>query len=203
MMDIREIRNSGMLELYVVGDLTDEEMALVEAGINASPELKEEVVEIERSFEQYALANAIAPDATIKPMLCALVDYMTRLENGEKVLYVPSLIEESKGSDFDKWLDRDDMQEPDEYESMHGKIIGASDEKTTLIVWLKHGAPDETHTDELEKFLILEGTCNITIGDKVHSLVAGDYLSIPLFINHRVEVTSSTRCKVILERAAA
>jgi len=32
---------------------------------------------------------------------------------------------------------------------------------------------------------------------------AGDYISIPLHITHRVDVTSQSSCKVILERTAA
>jgi mannose-6-phosphate isomerase-like protein (cupin superfamily) len=55
----------------------------------------------------------------------------------------------------------------------------------------------------MEHFLIVEGTCDITIGDKVHHLVPGDYLSIPLYIDHDVKVTSITPCKVILQRVAA
>ena len=202
-MTVEELKISGMLELYVIGDMDANAMSDIEAKISESFILKEEVRVIEESLEQFAMGNAIPPDPTLKPMLLAVVDYTTRLENGEAPTDPPSLHDGSKISDYREWLERDDMQEPDSYESMHGKIIGSNEERTTLIVWLKDGAPDETHTDELEKFLIVEGTCDITIGDNVHSLKAGDYLSIPLFINHRVEVTSTNRCKVILERAAA
>lgn len=203
MKSIEEIIESGLLELYVIGDLSDQEYAFVESKINESELLKREVREIEIALEQYAFANEMTPDPTLKPMMLAVVNYTTRLEDGEAPQDPPSLHEGSSIQDFKEWLDRPDLQEPNEYESMHGKIIGSNDKKTTLIVWLKDGAPDETHTDELEKFLIIEGTCDITIGSKVHSLKAGDYLAIPLHINHNVKVTSTTRCKVILERAAA
>ncbi len=59
------------------------------------------------------------------------------------------------------------------------------------------------HTHELEKFLILEGTCDITIEDEVYSLKAGDFLSIPLYNKHDVKVTSLNPCKAILQRIAA
>lgn len=203
MKSVEQILASGLLELYVIGDLSDQDSSLVEAKLIEFPALKKELHNIELSLEQYAFANAVEPDPTLKGMTIAVANYTTRLESGEAAVNPPSLHEGSKISDFEQWLDRPNMQEPEEYDSMYGRIIGSNEEKTTLIVWLKDGAPDETHTDELEKFLIVEGTCDITIGDKVHSLKAGDFLSIPLHINHNVRVTSTTRCKVILERAAA
>lgn len=200
---MEEIIESGLLELYVIGDLSASETSLIEGKMIEFPALKKELRAIEESFEQYAFANAIEPDPTLKGMTLAIANYTSRLENGEAIVNPPALHEGSTISEFAEWLDRPNMQEPEAYDSMYGRIIGSNEEKTTLIVWLKDGAPDETHTDELEKFLVVEGTCDITIGDKVHSLKASDYLAIPLHINHNVRVTSTTRCKVILERAAA
>lgn len=202
-MSIEKIRESGLLELYIIGDLEEVEVKLVEDTIEKYPILKQDLQEIEITLERYALQHAIEPPATVKPMMFAVLDYTQRMEAGEAPSSPPALHRGSKISDFSEWLDREDLQEADDYDAMHGKIIGASEERTTLIVWLRYGAPDEVHTDEIEKFLVVEGTCNITIGDTVHSLRAGDNLAIPLFINHRVEVTSSFPCKVILERAAA
>jgi mannose-6-phosphate isomerase-like protein (cupin superfamily) len=64
-------------------------------------------------------------------------------------------------------------------------------------------APQELHHDEHEKFLIVEGSCTISVEDKSYDLVAGDFLQIPLHKKHHVTVTSSIPCKVILQRAAA
>lgn len=202
-MSLEQIKESGLLESYVIGDLSDAELKEVELALVAYPILKDELAEIEAALETYALAHAIEPPAAEKPMLFAVLNYSQRLQAGESSDDPPLLHAESKAIEFSQWLNRKDLQEPESYDSMHGYIIGASEEKTTLIVWLKDGAPDETHTDELETFLILEGTCNITIGDTVNSLKAGDVLTIPLHINHRVEVTSDVPCKIILERKAA
>ena len=48
----------------------------------------------------------------------------------------------------------------------------------------------------------MEGTCTITIEDEIHQLVPGNVLSIPLYKNHTVVVTSEIPCKVILQRIA-
>jgi len=202
-MSIDELKSSGLLELYVIGDVTESEKIIVNKAIADFPSLKQEVSEIEKALEAYAQYHAKPVCATTKPMLLATLDYTERINKGEQSISLPSLGPTSKISDFSKWLERPDFQEPQEYGDMHGKIISADDQRTTMVVWLKYGAPDEIHSDELEKFLVLEGTCDIIIGDHKHSLTAGDYLSIPLHIKHRVEVTSDSACKVILERAAA
>ena len=92
---------------------------------------------------------------------------------------------------------------PDNFKDFHAKIIGYTPEMVTAIVWIRNMAPHEVHDDEFEKFLILEGTCDITIGDKVHKMASGDSLSIPLHIDHFVTVTSDIPCKAILQRIAA
>jgi len=203
MLSNKEIRETGLLELYAIGALSNAESEEVLAVINNDPNLLIELKEIEYALAQYAQAYRIDADPTTKPMLLAQANYMERLSLGEKPTNPPLILKDSKVIDYSEWLDREDLQKPDEFAGMHGYIIGASVEKTTLIVWLEHGAPDETHTDELESFLIVEGTCNIVVGHTNNSLGPGDVFTIPLHIIHRVEVTSSFPCKIILERKAA
>jgi len=88
-------------------------------------------------------------------------------------------------------------------EDVFARIIGYTEKAITAIVWLKEMAPQEVHDDEHERFLILEGTCDIVVGNNIHQLVPGDYFAIPLHSNHHIKVTSSIPCKVILQRVAA
>ncbi len=200
-MDIAKIRNEALLERYIIGDVNPQEIQLVEQALHELPELKTELQEIEHSYMLYAQANAIEPDPTTKPFLMTFLNYTERLKAGEAPSFPPALNENSKIEDYKAWLDRSDLKEPAEYDAMYGHIIGHTEERTNLIVWLRYGAPDETHTDEQEKFLIIEGSCTITFDDKEqHHLKPGDYLAIPLHVSHRIEVTSDVPCKVILER---
>jgi anti-sigma-K factor RskA len=52
---------SGILELYVLGQLTAQEQAEVEAMAVQYPEVKQEIDAIEHAMEQYALAQAVHP----------------------------------------------------------------------------------------------------------------------------------------------
>lgn len=61
MEDIKAYIESGILELYVLGDVTPEERAQVEAMAQKHPAIKAELDEIGRSLELYAEENAVEP----------------------------------------------------------------------------------------------------------------------------------------------
>lgn len=203
MKDVKTYIESGILESYLLGSLSDAEQNEVLEMIANHPEIQEEIEAISFALEAVAFENAVPPDPTLKPFLMATIDFTERMESGEIPGNPPALHENSKISDYSEWLDRPDMVLKNELEDVYAKIIGYTPEQITAIVWIKEMAPEEIHTNEFERFLIVEGTCDIQIGQNVHHLKPGDYLSIPLYENHFVTVTSPTPCKVILQRVAA
>jgi mannose-6-phosphate isomerase-like protein (cupin superfamily) len=202
-MDIKEFIASGILEMYVLGQATEMECQAVEELSLVHPEIKTELNTIEMALEQQDFQNAVTPHATVKPSIHSVIDYVERLEAGEPMTFPPILNENSKIEDFHEWLNRADMQPPHAFENIFGKIIGATAEVTTLIIWIKKLAPEEVHNTEHEKFLILEGTCTIRVGTTNNYFKAGDYFQIPLHMDHEVIVTSDIPCKVIMQRVAA
>lgn len=193
---------SGLLEQYVLGLTSPEQSIEVEQRAAADAAIREEIDAISEAMEAYAVAHAIIPDPIIKPFLLATIDYTERLKSGESSTVPPMLNENSTIEDFAPWLNRDDMIASGT-ENIHAKIIGYTAEAITAIIWIKDFAPPEVHDHEIEKFFIVEGTCDIIVGETVHQLAAGDYFQIPLYINHLVKVTSSIPCKIILQRMAA
>ena len=202
MLSSKEYIESGILELYILGITSEDETKAVEMMASSDPAVKQEIVLISASLESYAMANAIDPNPIIRPFLLATIDYTERLKDGEPVSVPPLLNENSQVAHFDSWLNRSDMVASDT-DSVYAKIIGYTPEAITAIVWLKDYAPHEVHDNEYERFLIIEGTCDIIVEDQVNQLVPGDYFAIPLHKNHLVKVTSSIPCKVILQRVAA
>lgn len=194
---------SGILELYVMGAATPDERREVEEMAAAHHEVREELDAISQSLEQYAQANAVKPHPTVKYLLLATIDYMERLKKGEQPVTPPELTVASRPEDYAMWLNREDMRSPDAVEEIYVKLIGATPQATTAIVWLKDEAHNEVHHDEYERFLIIEGTCDITVNEQVNHLTPGDYFAIPLHQPHTVKVTSEIPCKVILQRVAA
>jgi mannose-6-phosphate isomerase-like protein (cupin superfamily) len=194
---------SGILEQYVLGIATKEENEEISQLALSNVEVREEIKNITSAIEEYARENALIPDPTIKPFVMAIIDYTERLKKGEVPAFPPELNENSVIADYNPWLNREDIRLPKNFKDFHAQIIGYTPEITTAVIWIKEMAPQEMHKKEFEKFLIVEGTCDITIEDEVHSLKAGDYLSIPLYKNHDVKITSMIPCKVILQRIAA
>jgi mannose-6-phosphate isomerase-like protein (cupin superfamily) len=194
---------SGILEMYVMGQTTPEETTEVEEMAAMYDSVRDEIDSISNALEQYTSANAIEPPVTIFPFLMATIDYMERMKHGESPTFPPMLHVGSKIADYARWLNREDLQPAKPVTDMHASIIGYTPEVTTAIIWLKDGAPPETHTNELEKFLIVEGTCDITIDKNVHKMKPGEVLSLPLYVSHNVRVTSDYPCKIILQRMAA
>ncbi|MGK2862849.1 MAG: cupin domain-containing protein [Chitinophagaceae bacterium] len=201
-MTSKELIDSGILEQYVLGSASPAEILEVEKLAAEDPAIRLEIDLISESFEKLAMENAVEPPVVIKPFLMALINYMERMNNGEAASAPPVLNQNSKVSDFDEWLNREDMVSPGT-EDLFARIISYTPEATTAIVWIKEYAPQEVHDNEYEKFLIVEGTCDIIVDEDVNHLKPGDYFAIPLYKNHMVRVTSSIPCKVLLQRIAA
>lgn len=203
MLHPQKFIESGILELYVMGKTDELENSEVLMMSDTYPEVFNEIVAIEISLEKYAKIHGVEIDISIKPFILATIDYTERMQNGELPEFPPLLNANSNLNDYASWLNRSDMVLPVDFEEIHAKIIGYNEEALTAVIWLKNGSPAEIHDDEYEKFLIVEGTCTITIDNEEFNLQSGDFLSIPLYKQHFLKVTSNIPCKAILQRIAA
>jgi len=203
MDNCQELIASGLLELYVIGETTPQENQLIEEMALTHAELRQEIHEIELSMEAYALENAVEPDPILKPLLVATIDFMDRTKDGEVFTTPPILSKNSKPEDYAEWINRADMVLPDDADDIFAKILCVSEGLMTTIVWIKQMAPKEVHDHDYERFLILEGTCDIYVEETAVSLKAGDYFEIPLHKKHHIVITSESRCKAIMQRVAA
>lgn len=203
MNTVTDYINSGILEMYVMGMTSAEETTQVNEMASKYVSVHQEIEAISKALELDSSQKHEGPNETVKPFILAVVDYTERLKGGEPMTFPPLLTKDSKVIDFEEWTSRTDMVLPEDFENMYAKLIGYTPEAATAISWIKTHSPFEIHTNEYERFLILEGSCDITIGEDVHQLVAGDFIAIPLHIGHSLVVTSSMPCKVILQRVAA
>lgn len=203
MENIKEYIESGIIESYVMGLTTKEETKEVESYAVEYNDVAVAIEEFSKNLENICIAKGEIPDPITKPFVLASYDYMLRLTNGEKSAEPPILNPNSTISDYNEWILRPDLNINEIKEEVFAKIIGFTPTAITAIVWLQDMAPQEVHHAEYERFLIIEGTCDIKIGEDVHALSPGDFLEIPLHITHSVKVTSLVPCKVLLQRVAA
>ena len=71
MEEVKAYIESGILELYVLGQLNAQESNEVEAMANKHPEVSAELTAIELALEAYALENAIAPSNALEDKILA------------------------------------------------------------------------------------------------------------------------------------
>lgn len=192
-----------LIELYALGITTPEETTLVEQWVAQYPEVRQELAVLSEGVELLAKSVATPPPPVAKPFLLGTIEYMERLKKGEAPSFPPQLIATSTKADYQEWLDRVDLQPPSDADNMYISLIGATPELTTAIVWVKEELYPEEHNDQLERFLVIEGSCDMYVGDKVYPLKAGDVFTIPLHSNHHAMVTSGIPCKLIVQRIAA
>lgn len=203
-MTSKEYIDSGILEKYVMGMTSHSEREEVEMMAAANPDIRQEIDAISDVLEKHALEHAIKPSPVVKTFLMATIDYTERIKSGEPISFPPVLHDNSKAEDYATWLNRPDLDfSGSEEDNLFAKIIGYTPQMTTAIIWIKQETPSEIHHHEHESFLIIEGSCDILVGDKSNHLVPGDNFTIPLHEYHMVKVTSRIPCKAILQRVAA
>ena len=69
-MTLEEIKASGLLELYIAGQLSPSEKTIVEEALEKYPELKEEYFQLQKSLLSFAYSNRkVAPSGTLNKIL--------------------------------------------------------------------------------------------------------------------------------------
>ncbi len=196
-MNLQPYIESGILELYALNVLADDETSGVERMIATYPELKQELEAIELALESYATSRWVKPSNYLEERI---VESILNLKK-EKDLYITDLPLINRFSDYRNWLPliksfgKLSLGE----DGKHFEVLRQDEKVTQMLVFSTTDVEEETHTDEQESFLILEGECKCTIGDKVRLMGAGDYMEIPLHELHDVTLVSE-QVVAILQR---
>lgn len=203
MEELKTYMESGILELYALGATSEAECREVEAMIANHPEVAAEVESLTQALNGYTEEAQMTPPADVKDALITGWDELAAAESEESKTVPAVLSGVSTLEDYTAWIESEELQPPAEYDNLFFIPFQQSERGITAMVWMKEGSPAETHHDLIEKFLIVEGSCEIEVEGKIHVLSAGDYLSIPLHLEHTVTVTSDIPCKILLQRIAA
>jgi mannose-6-phosphate isomerase-like protein (cupin superfamily) len=183
---------SGILDEYCLGLLPEGEEKKLEEEIARSPELQKRLAEVRKIFASDAsgkpansvwekIRSTIASGNPSSPpssnLLLSAHTNVRELREQIQSLVLPdseddiTMVPFRKVHDFEQWLVR-----------VHREV------------------PEEIHTDLLESFLILEGSCTCHLGETKIDLTAGGFLEIPFHVPHSVTVTSEKPVLAILQR---
>lgn len=108
MEEARNYIETGILELYVLGDVTPQERQEVEQMMARHPSIKAEVAEIEMAMESYAAVNAVAPsekqrDKILNSLLINLGDDRTFTSKSTKAIDNVVSMPDPKANNFYKY----------------------------------------------------------------------------------------------------
>lgn len=185
----------GTLELYVLGALPPAEMIRVQVIVENDPALRRKVDDMQHALEALAWAGSVAPPADLRE---AVLGQALRASGERTPMCV--INERTRIKDLPRWIFNVSDPDPASYTNMHVEYLDCPPELASGLVWVHHHVPEEEHTDVIESFLILEGTCEVLIGDGLRSMGPGESVVIPLHTPHSVHVTSSFPCKAVVQR---
>jgi mannose-6-phosphate isomerase-like protein (cupin superfamily) len=196
----QEYLQSDQLEQYCLGLLSPDEAAEVEQLARTYPAIRDELDRLTLLLADYAIDEPVMPSPTLKSRVM-----MTLNQLGEAPPFdLNNLPLINAFSDAGQWQRTvDAIQPPETYKNIFGHVLRQDQEAELFLVWVRHTINPEDHHDEQESFLILEGRCECSIGGELVQLSAGDYLSVPLDLEHTVRVISETPVKAIIQRLKA
>ncbi len=196
-LNIEAYIESGILEHYVMGVLSESETDEVSSYLAIYDELKKEVGRIELALENYAIQHGISPPKHLKENMLDSISNL-KLEKEMKISKLPLI---NKHSDYRNWLKLiDDLGKiPLGDDGRHITMLRNDEKITQMLIISTTNIEEETHLIEHESFLILEGECKCTVGDQVRMMSTGDFMQIPLFEAHDVQLISP-KVTAILQR---
>jgi anti-sigma-K factor RskA len=101
--DLKAYIESGVLELYALGELTEDEKAEVESMLAKHPELQLELEDIEKALETYAAAHAVQPPDHLRDRVLGSLDVHSPEEQPSKKEAVVTPINSKPQSNFYKY----------------------------------------------------------------------------------------------------
>lgn len=197
MINIKDYIESGILNDYCLGLLSEEKQREVELNCLQYPELQAEVDAIHESLDQFSLLQGRQAPAELNNRIWSILEQLSREESME-LNNLPLL---TKYSNRDHWLRVvKSLLPPTLDRPLFALILKDDEEATQTLLWSKVDIPDEVHDNLHESFMILEGECECFVDGVGVRLGAGGYLDIPLHAHHDVKLISPQAMAIVQRR---
>ena len=186
-MDVKQYIESGILEEYCMGHLSEGDEAYLTQMLMLYPEIKEELAEIELAIERLALAAAITPHSRLKKRILSAIDF----DDTSVLLDIARMPAVDEFANYKSWLKTLDHLIPSNpQEDFFAEMIRTDESYQQLLIVTKNDVPEEEHQEFIESFFILKGQCECTVDNKLFKLNPGDFLEIPLNVTHDIKIVS-------------
>lgn len=186
-MDIKKFIESGILEEYCMGWINEADRAIVVSMASSYSQIREELTRVELFMEQFAKLNAVSIiNTNLREKILDSLEHIS-----QNYLDLDNLPIINNTSNYQMWLYSVQHLIPTAFaEDMICEVLRQDDKVTQTLIVSKIGVSEETHTNILESFLILQGECECTIGERVFKAAPGDLIEIPLHAEHDVRLLS-------------
>ena len=197
-MNLANYIASGILDSYSIGQLSNAERAEVGQYAKLYPEIGIELKRIHDSLEFYAIANGLAPHASVKTKLMLGI-YEQQCGTGKK--YPPLIKENIRAANFKDWLAGITITQPAEsFDNLTTFDLPSTETVTNFMVWAKQGHDEEEHDSFNEYIVILKGHCDMYFGGDKKHYNTGDIIFIPPYIPHTAVITSDEPMVAVVQR---
>lgn len=197
--DTTQYLQSGIIENYCLGSLSESEMKEVLLLADQFPEIQKAILEFQNTLEKYAQSVSKPAPIEAKNKLMSMIDNLLQ----EESISLTNLPLISKYSNSEHWLKFAKSLLPDETKhDVHVKVLRDDAEVFLSILWLKTDVPNEVHSQETESFLVLEGECECFVGDERYVFGPGDFFEVPMYMDHDVKLLTPS-VVAVLQRVAA
>ncbi len=186
-MNIEDYVNSGVLHEYCINTLSASERTEVERLCAQYPEVKEELLQMQRALEKFAESVGKKPAVEVQQTIWGTLENI----NKEKAGDLNDLPLINKYSNHNNWKRIVQPLMPAQIPEKRVMLpIRDANGVLQVLVISRTDVDDEVHEHERESFLVLEGECECHIGDDTFRLGPGGFLEIPLYKSHNVKVLS-------------
>lgn len=183
------------------GKMSEEEEMAFRSEAKPFPELHHAIQQWEELNEIIALSASKPAPAKMKG---TLMDELLREEWREQTsTHFPVLNSKTKPSDLASFVKKEKIKMDLGSRNFMVQPLVKENGVETMLVHVKTGLPSEVHTNVIEQFLVLQGECKVQMGEETVIFKTGDYLRIPMFVHHSIEVTSEEPCVFICQRISA
>ena len=154
-MNLKFYIESGILEQYALGLLSEKESANVKHLLSLYVELREELERIQDAMENYAALKAVQPRAHVKNLV---IDSIVNLQK-EKIMDLNNLPLINKFSDYKNWLGLVDTlgEIPLAKDGKFVKVLRHDAKVTQMLIVSSTAIEEETHEDEQQHRLWRSG----------------------------------------------
>lgn len=164
-----------------------------------------EIQQTEDAILRFAAAHAVSPDPELKNKILDKIKSLNSNKNSREPLNLDNL---PILDDAANWMDWQEVVEgihpPEHFDGIYLHSLESSPQRELFVAWVKEYVAEEVHTDLVESFILLEGTCECHITDahghaRVVRMSAGDFITMHTGETHDVIITSLEPAKAILQ----